>query len=127
MKEVVKRRSKTISAGDPEEFDRLYNTLSDELSEFEPEVEEYMWGDKRCATFKYTETSRIPETLGDEFMQKNVRCTCSDCPFLQIGTDARRRWFPCQFADLGETRSDSPACEVFYREAVKKMRQEAGR
>ena len=123
MREVLKKRSKTIAARDPDEFDRLYNSTADELAKYEPEVEEYMWGDKRCATFKYTETLKFNETMGDDFMQHNVGCTCSDCPFAEIGTDARRKWVPCQYSDLGETRIDSPACETFYREAVRMMRE----
>lgn len=127
MRDVVKKRSKTIAAKDPAEFDKLYNSAFDELAKYDPEVEEYMWGDKRCATFKYTETLKITETQEDDFMQHNVRCTCSDCPFLEVGTDARRKWFPCPYSDMGETRIDASACETFYREAVRLMRKEAGR
>lgn len=124
MRQVDRKRSRTIAANSPEEFDRLYNSTADELSAFEPDVEEYMWGEQRCATFKYTETQKICEGIGDDFMQHNVRCKCSDCPFLQVGTDARRRWFPCEYATYGESRLDSPACEVFYKEAVRRMREE---
>lgn len=123
MKQVEKRRSKTIAAKSPAEFDKLYNSTADELAEFEPEVEEYMWGEMRCAEFKYTETKKIREDLADDFMQHDVECKCKDCPFLEIGTDARRRWFPCQYATYGETRMDSPACDMFYKEAKKRMRE----
>lgn len=123
MKHLEKKQTKIIAAKSPAEFEKLYNSMADELAEFEPEVEEYMWGDKRCAEFKYTETKKIREDLADDFMQHDVECKCKDCPFLEIGTDARRRWFPCQYATYGETRMDSPACDMFYKEAKKRMRE----
>ena len=125
MRQVDEEVLETISASDPKEFQKLYNSTAQRLKAYEPKIEKYFWGDKRCADFTYTTTERIAETIGDEFMQHNASTTCSDCPFLEIGTDARRKWFPCQYATYGESRTDSPACEVFYREAVKMMRERA--
>lgn len=122
MKETEKQRVRTISAKTLEEFDKLYNSTADELAMYDPEVKEI---DALTARFYYKVNDKVCETLGDDFMQHNVRCTCSDCPFLEIENDARRRWFPCQYATYGETRIDSPACEYFYREAVAMMREEA--
>jgi hypothetical protein len=127
MKEVVKKRSRTISATDPAEFDRLYNSTSDELAMWDPEVDTFNMNGVLYARFVYEEREKIAVTKEDEFMQENVRCTCSDCPFLEVGTDARRKWFPCKYSSCGESRLDSSACEVFYREAVHMMREAAGR
>lgn len=113
---------KTVSAKTPAEFDKLYNATAHELGVSLTEVKDI---DATTARFYYTVTETQAETIGDEFMQHNVCITCSDCPFLQIGTDARRKHFPCEYATYGETRVDSPACEVFYREAVKMMRERA--
>ena len=113
---------KTVSAKTPAEFDKLYNATAHELGVSLTEVKDI---DATTARFYYTVTETQAETIGDEFMQHNVCITCSDCPFLQIGTDARRKWFPCQYSTYGESRMDSPACEVFYREAVKMMREKA--
>ena len=124
MKERRKKRVLTVSADNYADFDKLYNSTADRLAPYEPETRDI---DALTARFYYTETEKVPEDLGDEFMQKNVRCTCSDCPFLEMGTDARRRWFPCEYATCGETKLDSEACEVFYKEAVKMMREKAGR
>ena len=125
MKEIEKMRSKTIAARSPDEFDRLYNATADELSQYEPEVEEFQMGNTMYARFKYIETVKVRESFEDDFMQEGERCHCADCPFLQIGTDARRKTFPCEYAAYGETRMDNAACEVFYREAVKMMRERA--
>lgn len=127
MKVIEKKRTKTISAKTPAEFDKLYNQTFEELGEYEPDVREFEMDGTMFARFNYTVTDKIAEDTGDIFMQHNVECTCSDCPFLEIGTDARRKWFPCKYASCGETRLDSRACEVFYKEAVRRMREEAGR
>lgn len=122
MKEREVPQVKTVSAKSPAEFDKLYNATAHELGVSLTEVKDI---DATTARFYYTVTERQAETVGDDFMQHNVCATCADCPFLQIGTDARRKWFPCQYSTYGESRMDSPACEVFYREAVKMMREKA--
>lgn len=124
MKERRKKRVLTIRADNYEAFDKLYNSTADRLAPYEPETRDI---DALTTRFYYTETEKIAENLDDDFMQHNERCTCSDCPFMDIGTDARRRWHPCQYASNGETRIDAEACAVFYKEAVRLMRERAGR
>lgn len=124
MRKKETKRVLTITAKSQEEFDKLYNSTADELARYSPETKDI---DALTTRFYYTIVDDIAETKEDEFMQENVRCTCSDCPFLHVGTDARRKWYPCEYASCGESRIDSPACEVFYREAVKMMREKAGR
>ena len=124
MKKRQRKRVLTISAKTYEEFDELYNATADKLAKYEPETKDI---DALTSRFYYTEDEDIAETRGDEFELENIRCTCADCPFLQVGNDARRKWFPCEYAFNGEARIDSSACEVCYREAVKLMREEAGR
>ena len=121
MKEKEIPQIKTISADSLEEFDKLYNSTAAELGASILDVTDI---NATTARFRYTKTSRQVETLEDEFMQQNVRCYCSDCPFLEITTDARRKTFPCKYAKYGESRVDMPACETFYREAVKRMRED---
>jgi len=120
MKEKEIRLVRTIHADDPTEFDKLYNSTAAELGTSITEVKDY---DVTTSRFYYSITARSAETIGDDFMQHNVRCHCSDCPFLEIGTDARRKTFPCKYATYGESRIDADACEVFYDEAVRRMRE----
>lgn len=124
MKERERKRAKTITADTFDEFDKLYNSTADELAGYDLVISEIS---PLAVRFYYTITETTSENLADDFMQNNVRCTCSDCPFLQIGTDARRKWFPCAYSKTGETRLDTPACEQFYNEAVAMMRKAAGR
>lgn len=121
MKEREIRQVKTITAGSLKEFDELYNSTAQELGVSITEVKDI---DATTSRFYYTMTSRRSETLADDFMQHNVICHCSDCPFLEITTDARRKTFPCKYSKYGETRVDALACEMFYQEAVKRMRED---
>lgn len=122
MRQTEVPQVKTISAKSQKEFDKLFNSTARELGASVTDVKAI---DGTTARFYYTVTEKQVENLEDDFMQNNERCHCSDCPFLEIGTDARRKWFPCQYSTYGETRLDSAACEVFYREAVKMMRERA--
>lgn len=115
------KQVRTVSAKSVKEFDKLFNQTADELGSSVVEVKEI---DATTARFYYQITKKEPEELADTFMQNNAGCHCSDCPFLEIGNDARRKTFPCKYAKYGETRVDATACKVFYQEAVKKMREE---
>lgn len=119
MKERRKKRVLTVSAKDFTDFDRLYNETSDKLAQYDPETKDI---DALTTRFYYTETENVSESLEDDFSDHHIKCTCADCPFLQIGNDRRRKWFPCQYSSYGEACIDSPACEVFYQEAVRRMR-----
>lgn len=121
MKEITRRRVLTISAKDFAEYDRLYNETSDRLARCEPETKDI---DALTTRFYYTETGKIPENLADDFNQHHESPKCADCPFLEVGEDRRRKWFPCPYSTYGQACIDSPACEVFYKEAVRRMRED---
>lgn len=120
MRETEIRQVKTIQARDVLEFDELYNRTAKELGHSITEVRDL---DAVTARFYYTEVKRDPEDIEDEFELCGVYATCGDCPFLQVTDDARRKWFRCDYAKYGESCIDSKACAVFYKEAVKRMRE----
>ena len=122
MKEIPYQVQKTVHADTYEEFDELVNKTAKELAEHAPVTEEL---DDHTTRFKWQERSETPETLGDEFETHGICITCADCPFLEIGTDARRKWFPCEYTTYGMSKLDSPACDVYFHEAVKMMRERA--
>lgn len=126
MKERTKRQIKVVSATNGADFERKFNEAANELAKYDPEVQ-MKDSDGFCAYFLYNLNICMPENVMDDFNIHHIECKCCDCPFIEIGTDARRKWFPCPYSSTGETRLDSPACEVFYKEAIKKMREEAGR
>ena len=126
MKEKTVQKIKVVSATNGSDFERKFNAASEELADYEPEVK-LKDGDGFCAYFMYSLYIRQPETTEDQFSMHGYACHCCDCPFLEIGTDARRKTFPCKYSAYGETRIDSPACARFYEEAVKLMREKAER
>ena len=126
MKENEKRMIKVVTATNGADFERKFNAASEELAAYRPEIT-LKDGDGFSAYFLYNVNICQPETLEDDFSMRVRACHCSDCKFLEIGTDARRKTFPCPYSEYGETRIDAPACERFYEEAVKMMREAAGR
>ena len=122
MKEKTVQKIKVVSATNGSDFERKFNAASEELADYEPEVK-LKDGDSFCAYFMYSLYIRQPETTEDQFSMQGYAAHCCDCPFLEIGTDARRKTFPCKFAKYGETRIDAPACARFYEEAIKMMRE----
>lgn len=122
MRQIERRRVKTITAANNEEYDKLFNETADKLAGQRYEVKDF---DQFTSRFYYSEDDEVSESLEDDFSLNGERCTCNDCPFLQMEDDARRKWFKCEYATYGETSRDSRACSVFYREAVKLMREKA--
>ena len=126
MKEKTVQQIKVVTAANGADLERKYNSAAEELAKYEITKSDIDL-QKLSAYFLYNVNISQPETLEDDFSMHVNACHCSDCPFVQIGTDARRKWFPCPYAATGETRLDSPVCDTFYKEAVKRMREEAGR
>ena len=121
MKEVMRERVITISDDDYERFDKKYNQICDNLAKYEHTVKDL---DPHTVRFYYKVPKQIPESLEDDFNQHHESPKCADCPFLEISDDRRRKWFPCPYANYGQACIDSPACEVFYKEAVRRMRED---
>lgn len=69
----------------------------------------------------WTEDVNVPETLADEFVLKGVKLFCCDCPHLEMKNDMRVRYHRCKYS-TGPVRFDQPACDILYREEVKRGR-----
>lgn len=127
MREGRRKQVKVVYEHDPAEYERKCNEIGTQLAQWNPDIEtdnvEENGVHYFVAQYTYTECENVPEDLGDWFSTNGSGCTCKDCPFLEIGKDARRKYFPCAYAEYGETHMDAPACEVFYKEAVKRMRE----
>ena len=120
MREKEIRQVKTIQAASPIEFDDLYNDAAKKLGTSIVDVKDL---DAVTARFYYTVTERERETTADDFEIHGICAKCGDCPHLKVSNDARRKYFPCPYSTYGETHIDCPACEVFYKEAIMKMRE----
>lgn len=115
MYDQTKHRIKVIQAKDPLVFQRQYNEAAEELDKYDPDITVDHEGGVHIAYFMYTLHKPVPETLEDEFKLAGIEHTCSECPDLKIGQDARRKTWPCEYAPYGTSTIDTPACEYLLK------------
>jgi len=94
------------------ELEKKINERMRELAGHEPVLDIDVKG--RYAVITYTAYRDIAETVKDEYNKKNVHFTCSQCPFLEVDSDKRKKRYPCSHSEIGMSRIDSEACEDFY-------------
>ena len=86
MKTVTKKRSRSFKAKTPEEFDRRYADICDELAEYEtgkPEKDGDMYH------VYYTCTERIAESAKETYELKGLTYYCKDCPWFDKNADKK--------------------------------------
>ena len=114
MKEIIKKKVRTVQAKNPAEFDRLFNETSDSM----PSTAELVWDGNMCVHFLYDETVQIPQTVREEFEVAGDIHFCKECHYLEDDGDKRKKRFRCKYAEHLLTCKDSPACDVYYRELM---------
>lgn len=110
MKTVTKKRSRSFKAKTPEEFDRRYADICDELAEYEtgkPEKD----GDMYHVYYTYTE--RIAESAKETYELKGLTYYCKDCPWFDRSADKRRSSKGCT-KGVQNAVDYTCACEMFY-------------
>lgn len=95
------------------ELEKKINKRMQELAGCSPELDVDVKA--RYAVITYTSCRDIAETIKDEYNKKGVRFSCSQCPFLEIDSDKRKKRYPCSHSEVGFSRIDSDACEDFYK------------
>lgn len=118
MLDKTTHRIQIVQARDPASFERKYNAVADEVDEYDPEITVQLEGGVYYAIFKYTLHKLVPQTVSDEFTVAGITHTCSECPYLEIGTDNRRKNWPCKYAEYGTASVDQPACEILLRKLM---------
>lgn len=99
------------------QFEGELNARIRELSGKNPTVR----FDGLTAYISYTESTKIPETLGDQYEVGGLCLTCRQCPIFEPilkadGTeDLRISYGECQYAEFGRTYKDMRACELLYK------------
>lgn len=68
-----------------------------------------------CAYLFFDDVEKHPESLEDAARLQGIKGSCVDCPYFDKPTDRRMKRGACPFAHYGQTFSDTPACEEFYR------------
>ena len=110
MKTVTKKRSRSFKAKTPEEFDRRYADICDELAEYDfdkPEKD----GDMYHVYYTYTE--RIAESAKETYELKGLAYYCKDCPWFGKSADKRRSSTGCT-KGVQNAVDYTCACEMFY-------------
>ena len=99
-------------------FEEELNARIRELSDKSPSVK----FDGLTAYISYTETTRVPENIADQYELEGVCFRCGDCPHYEPilkadGTvDNRITYGDCQYAHYGRTYRDQRACELLFTE-----------
>ena len=115
MKERSVEKVKIVSANTEAEFEDKYNSTIQELSNYTPERLSFSLDSLRAAIV-YVEETRVPESVKEEYELDGINFTCAQCPYLERGSDKRRKRWPCKYATYRMSSTDMIACDKFYRE-----------
>lgn len=117
MKTITRKKSRTVQAKSAEEFDRLFNSVSSELTE----TAELVWDGEMCVHFIYEEHEKVAENARDQLALEGVHLKCKNCPHRQQNPDGRKagRKDYCPYAFNQITRADDVACERFCSEVLR--------
>lgn len=109
---------RVVKSANADEYERLFNKMAAELAEHNPVIKDIDNKDLFVSYFTYeeTEVKEVPETVEDEFKLQGIEYCCEACPHLEIGHNKARKKWPCMFSKYGQSRKDSKACELFYKE-----------
>lgn len=110
MKTETFKRTKTVAAKDPEQFDKAFAEAADE----HPGAE-LKWHEGLCVSFVYEERKQTAETIAEEFELQGIKYYCKDCPNMMKGANKRERSHGCKYAEFGTVKDFTPACEYFYK------------
>lgn len=119
MYDETQHKMRAIKARDPASFQRQYDEVAHEVDKYNPEIDSDFRDGYFYAIFRYEMNIPHPETVNDVFKLAGISHTCGECPYLEMGTDNRRKLWPCEYADTGITSKDSPACEVLLKGLMK--------
>ena len=120
MKSKRVKKIKVIQTKDPEQFQDKYNTIMDELADFEPEANIQSFNGEHVAYISYEEIIRSFDRVSDEFHAEGIHYLCSQCPYHEPAEDGRQKHVWCKYADCGMTDLRHEACEMFYTQVKQK-------
>ena len=72
------------------------------------------------AQIKYTVNTEAPESISEEYEMVGACFVCEQCPHFQPmlrrdgEEDPRFRYGDCEYAELGRTHKNTPACDILY-------------
>lgn len=72
------------------------------------------------AYVKYSISESVPETLSEACEVEGVKFKCEQCPYFKPmlkedeTIDKRCKYGDCEFAEMGRTPKNAPACDLLY-------------
>lgn len=115
MYDKTEHKIKVVQSKDPRRFESDYNHVATELADYDVDVKTGVQAGYFYALFTYAVHKQAPESVSDEFTLAGIRHTCAECPYLEIGTDNRRKYWPCKYSEYGSVSKDQPACELLLK------------
>ena len=119
MRHSIYEQYATVREDTAAMFDSKLNETIYRLRHHNPKVV-ISESDPLCAYVKYSINEAQPETIAEEYQTKGIKFTCKHCPnFKPIlkedeTVDKRCRYGDCDYADMGRTKKDAPACDLLY-------------
>ena len=112
MKTITKKRSRSFKASTPQEFDKYYADICDELadegiSSDKPEKDGTMYH------IYYSYTVQVAENAREEYELRGLKYYCKDCPWFGKSADKRRSSTGCT-KGVQNAVDYTCACEMFY-------------
>ena len=114
MKIITTKKCRTVSATNPEDFDRAFNKASTEIGE---EVELQWEAAPFTVHMIYTKTEKIGETIAEELALRGERYFCKDCPYSEKAENDRSGIKGCRKGVPGVV-DYTPACELFLKDLI---------
>ena len=113
MRQVTSKRYRCIHASCPEEFEILINEILMEHPKADCNIDHLL--PYTCHVW-YSVTVNVPETLADKYELRGDMHYCIECPHIDRprNSNKNQKTFPCQYANYGMTRTDSPCCDRYY-------------
>lgn len=114
------KQIKVVEASNGARFQDLYNQTAEELADCDVEIEIEHKASGHCAYFMYT--MNIPEkmSLGEALNQYGISHKCSECPLMEIGSDARRKKWYCARKEKF-LHMDNEMCDYAYEKLLAGM------
>lgn len=119
MRHSIYEQYATVREDTATMFDSKLNETIYRLRHHNPKVV-ISESDPLCAYVKYSINEAQPETVSEEYEAQGINFKCCHCPHFKPilkedeTVDRRCKYGDCEYADMGMTPKDSPACELFY-------------
>ena len=119
MKTYLYEQYSTVREDTAEQFTAKLNSEIYRLRSHNPRVV-ISESDPLCAYIKYSISEEVPESVQEKTEMEGITFKCKHCPYFKPilkedeTEDKRCKYGDCEFAELGRTKKEAPACEMLY-------------